>query len=198
MTGTKDAPMKTRTTAPPTASNAAKAPAPAPAAPPAVGFRPFAQFRRFAEEMDRLLESYGFGAGFSLPSVLTRGHELLRRETGLVPAEWSPRVDVAERDGRMVIRADLPGMTPADVQVEIGEDQVVLRGERKQAREEEVEGRHYSECTYGRFYRAIPLPDDADTEKAKATFRNGVLEVTVPVPPSAEFKMRRLTIEEAK
>src|SRR5262245_55722732 len=67
---------------------------------------PFALVRRFAEEMDRLFEEFGVGHGLHMPGFITRGHELLRREAGLVEADWSPHIDVKEQGGRLLVRAD--------------------------------------------------------------------------------------------
>src|SRR5262249_29615588 len=123
---------------------------------------------------------FGIASGWRLPSALTRGHELLRREAGLIPADWSPRVDILRREGHFLVRADLPGLTKDDVKVDVTNDTLTIRGERKQERKEEREGHAYSECTYGSFYRAIPLPEGADASKATAEFRNGVLEIAMP------------------
>ncbi|MHB1562089.1 MAG: Hsp20/alpha crystallin family protein [Isosphaeraceae bacterium] len=172
------------------------------AAPPATAgtaaMSPFAVMRRFAREMNRLFEDFGLESGLHFPRFLSRGHELLRRESGLVPAEWSPRIDVQRRDGQFVVRADLPGMNKDDIKVEVTDDQVTIHGERKQEHKEEREGYRYSECSYGSFYRAIPLPEGAEGSKASAEFRNGVLEVTVPAPAQPEAKTRRLEIRDAR
>ncbi len=157
---------------------------------------PFAFIRRFAEEMDRLLEDFGVGHGLHMPGFITRGHELLRREAGLVEAEWSPHIDVKEEGGRLLVRADLPGMTKGDIKVEVTEDALTIRGERKQEKKEEREGYAYSECSYGRFYRAIPLPEGADTTKVTAEFHNGVLEVGMPLPPHPEPTARSVEVRE--
>ena len=150
--------------------------------------------RRFSDEMDRLLEDFGL----RLPGFVGRGRELIRREAGLIPADWSPRVEVRERDGRFLVRADLPGLTKDDVQVEVGDDRITIRGERKQEKAEEREGYAYSECSYGSFYRAIPLPEGADASQATAEFRDGVLEVALPAPRRPETRARRLEIQEKK
>jgi len=170
----------------------------APAAPVAVQGSPFEFMRRFAEEMEHLFEDFGFGAGWRLPRALTRGRELLRREAGLIPADWSPQVDIQHRDGKLVVRADLPGLSKEDIKVEIKDDVLSIEGERKQEKKEQREGYFYNECSYGSFYRAIPLPEGADATKATADFRNGVLEVAMPAPSRPEQKARRLQIGETK
>src|SRR5262249_37436274 len=72
---------------------------------------PFAFIQRFTEEMDRLFEDFGLEAGWLMPRLLTRGTRLLGRGEEYVPAEWTPRIEVLERQGQFVVRADLPGMT---------------------------------------------------------------------------------------
>jgi HSP20 family protein len=122
---------------------------------------------------------------------------LLRRGSGLVPAEWSPKIDVLQREGQFVVRADLPGLTKEDVKVEVADDVITIQGERKQEKKEERKGYCYSECSYGSFYRAIPLPEGAEGSKATAEFRKGVLEVTVPAATPPVRKARRLEVREA-
>ena len=148
--------------------------------------------RRFAGEMDRLFEELGLGTRMHIPRILSRGHESLRREAGLVPAEWSPQVNVLLRDGQFVVRADLPGLCKDDVKVEVTDDMLTIQGERKHEEKQEREGYSYSECSYGSFYRAIPLPEGAEASKATADFHNGVLEVTVLRQPRPEPKAKRV------
>jgi HSP20 family protein len=196
MAEVKEAPKTTNGNAKAQGMNIARStPAPAPAA---VQGTPFEFMRRFAEEMDRLFGDFGLGAGWHLPRALTRGRELLRRETGMIPADWSPQVDIQYRDGKLVVRADLPGMSKDDIKVEIKEDMLAIQGERKQEKKEEHEGYFYNECSYGSFYRAIPLPEGADAAKATAEFKNGVLEVAMPAPPGPQQKVRRLEVREPK
>jgi HSP20 family protein len=157
-------------------------------APPAwAGSSPFTFMRRFSEEMDRLFEDFRVGGGFLAPSF-GRGLERLGE---LERSAWSPQVEVFERGGQLVVRADLPGMTRDDIDVDITDDALVLRGERKSEREEDEEGYYRTERSYGSFYRQIPLPEGASAENAAATFRNGVLEITMPAPERAEQPQRR-------
>ncbi len=156
---------------------------------------PFAFIRRFTVEMDRLFEDFGVELGLHLPAFPTRRHER-RREVGGIEAAWSPHVDVKEHDGRLVVRADLPGLTKDDIKVEMTEDALTIQGERKEEKKEEREGYSYSECSYGRFYRALPLPEGVDTTKVTAEFRNGVLEVGIPLPPHPEPQARRVEVRE--
>lgn len=207
MLETKENPMSTKTaTKEPAPGNGAKTQAPAVAsgqgqtAPQAAAqATPFTMIRRFAEEMDRLFEDFGVGFGFHAPKFITRGHELLRRETGMIPAQWSPRIDVRHQDGKLLVRADLPGLSRDDVKVEIADGALTIQGERKsETKKEEPGGYYYNECSYGSFYRAIPLPDGADTSNAAADFHNGVLEVTIPTPAKPGDKPRRLEIRSGK
>jgi len=80
-----------------------------------------------------------------------------------------------------VVRAELAGLKPDDVKLEIENDALVLHGERKYEREEEKGGVRRTEMRYGRFYRTIPLPEGANPDQARAKYENGVLEVTIPV-----------------
>jgi len=159
---------------------------------------PFAFMRRFAEEMDRLFEDFGLDTGWSVPSFFTRGREWMRREAGFIPAEWSPRVDVLEREGQLVVRVDLPGMTKDEVKVELTNEWLAVQGERREEKKEKQKGYRYSECRYGSFYRAVPLPEGVDTTKATAEFHKGVLEVVMPYVILPEQKTRRLEVREVK
>jgi len=148
--------------------------------------------------MDHLFEDFGLEPTWHLPRFFSRGRELVRREVGIVPAEWSPRVDVLERAGQFVVRADLPGLSKEDIKVEVSDNMITIQGERKHEKKEERDGYCYSECSFGSFYRTIPLPEGADASKATADFRKGVLEVTVPAPSRPEPKSRRVEVGEGK
>ena len=123
---------------------------------------PFSLLRRMQREMSRSVPPGG-GTG------------------DLATATWTPPVEVAYRDGNLVVSAELPGLSDKDVTVEVNYDMLTIQGERKVEQEREERGVHVTERRYGRFYRAVALPDGADPEKARAEFQNGVLRITIPV-----------------
>ena len=148
---------------------------------------PFSLMRRFSEEMDRLFGDFNLGApGF--------GREL-GRLADLETSTWLPQVEMFERNGKLNIRADLPGLSKDDIDVDISNDAVVIRGERQQEKEDSGEGYYRSERSYGSFYREIPLPSGVNPEEANATFRDGVLEITMPAP-ERQSQRRRIEIGE--
>lgn len=134
---------------------------------------PFSLMRRMTEEMDRLIQ----------------GSAQEREGGGL--AAWSPAIEVSERDGKYNVRAELPGLSPQEVKIEVANDELVIQGERKYEHEENEGGWRRTERQYGAFYRTIPLPEGADVEHANARFQNGLLEVSIPVP---QQKQNRRTI----
>ena len=140
---------------------------------------PFSLMRRFGEEMDRLF-----------------GGSLTSRAANLAGGLWSPQVEMFEREGQLIVRADLPGMKKEDVKVEMSNDAITIEGERHNENNERGEGFYRSERSYGKFYRRIPLPDGVNAENADATFNNGVLEVTMAAPKQEQRKARRLEISE--
>ena len=107
---------------------------------------------------------------------------------------WSPQVEIFERGNSLVVRADLPGMSRENVDVELDEDALIIRGERRSDIEDEDEGFYRSERSYGSFYRAIPLPEGIDASACNASFRDGVLEVTLPKPPQQPTRSRRIDV----
>jgi HSP20 family protein len=147
---------------------------------------PFTFMRRFSEEMDRLFEDFGIG-GWHTPTLGSRLDQF-------AATAWSPQVEVFERNNQLVVRTDLPGMTKDDIQVDVTDDALVIRGERKSEREEDEEGYYRSERSYGTFYRQIPLPKGVTAEKARADFRNGVLEISMPAPAGTVRGSRRIEI----
>lgn len=150
---------------------------------------PFAFMRRFSEEMDRLFDDFSFGRGWFAP-----GFERALDQPGtFAGGVWAPQVEVMERDNQLVVRTDLPGMTKDDITVDIDDNALIIRGERKSEREENEEGYYRSERSYGSFYRQIPLPSGVNADEARADFRHGVLEITMPAPKRTEER-RQLEI----
>jgi HSP20 family molecular chaperone IbpA len=95
---------------------------------------------------------------------------------------WHPAVDVRREKGNLLVHAELPGLKKEDVKVAITGDLLEIEGERKAETEEKRSGYIHTERNYGKFYRAIALPERANADKASAEFTDGVLTITVPVP----------------
>ena len=148
---------------------------------------PFGLLRRMTSELDRVFEA-PFGSAFrrlSPPGFAFTG-----------VATWAPQIDVFERDNRLVTKVDLPGLKKEDVKVEVTDGHVSISGERKSEREVEEGNVYRCERSYGSFYRAVPLPKGAKIDDVKATFTDGVLEVSVPMPVKADATPRTVKIEE--
>jgi HSP20 family protein len=148
---------------------------------------PFALLRHMTTDFDRFFEGAGW-PWFQWPAFRARP----RAEV----ATWVPEVDVFERDNRLVTRVDLPGMKKEEVKVEVTEGYLVISGERKNEAEEKKDNFYRCEREYGTFYRAVPLPEGVKYEDVKATFANGVLEVSVPLPVKTEPVARKVEVEE--
>jgi HSP20 family protein len=137
---------------------------------------PFSLFRRIADEFDRAVQP-------------------LASEGDINQAiDWTPTVEISERDGKFNILAELPGLSPNEVRVETEDDALVIQGERKIERDSTEGGVRRSERQFGFFYRRIPLPQGADTEQAKARFHDGVLEISMPAP-KPQSNRRQIQIE---
>ena len=135
----------------------------------AFGASPFALMRRMMEDLNRMFEDFGSPRSFGGGAI--------------------------ERDRQLVVRADLPGLSPEDVRIEVTDDGLLIEGERRQEMEAEEEGGVYrSERVYGRFSRFLTLPDGVDADKAQARFDNGVLEISIPMTDQAS-RGRRIEIQ---
>lgn len=129
---------------------------------------PFEMMNRFSEEMDRMFAESGFG----LEKV--------------EPSAWRPAVEVFDKDGKLFVRAELPGLNKEDIKVEVTDKALLIRGERKHETRKEEKNYYRSEVSYGSFYRAIPLPKNVNTDEVEAGFKDGILEITVPLPTAAQ------------
>jgi HSP20 family molecular chaperone IbpA len=136
------------------------------------GSRAVTVMRRMADDMDRLFENFGLGRAFGLgiPGSLWRGASAEDQ------AAWLPEVETFRRGDKLVVRADLPGMKREDVKAE-NRDEF-----------------YRSERSYGSFYRAIPLPEGVESDNCEATFKDGVLEITLPAPKIEERRARPIQI----
>lgn len=99
---------------------------------------------------------------------------------GLGPASWSPRVDMSETDTALVVKADVPGVDPKDVDISIRDGTLMIKGEKKEEREQKKRNFHRMERFVGHFFRAIPLPTGVDEDNISATSGNGVVTITIP------------------
>jgi HSP20 family protein len=133
--------------------------------------RPGGLLAPFRQEVEELFEKF-FGP----------------EEGGNGATVWTPRVDVEETAKEILVKADLPGVDPKDVEVTVAEGALILKGEKKEAKEETTKNYHRVERFVGQFYRAIPLPAGADAEKVTATSSKGVITVTIPKTPEAQPK----------
>jgi len=158
---------------------------------------PFSLMRRMAEDMDRLFEDFGFGLpGFALSPVLSSGATPRRggSASGFARTGWMPPIETFRRGDKLVVRADLPGLRKEDVSVEIDDGVLTIAGERSEEDTEDREGYYHSERSYGQFQRSLVLPEGVTGDSCDATFKDGVLEVTIPVPKQAERSAKKVTI----
>jgi HSP20 family protein len=144
------------------------------------GRDPFVAFRR---EIDRLFDDF-----FSPAS--NRASE----SPGFVRGGW-PSIDVDEMENAYKVTAEVPGLEEKDIDVNLRDNVLTINGERRKVREEKEENRTYSERFYGRFHRTIPFATEVDADKVEATFKSGVLTVTLPKNPKAQEKTRRISIK---
>lgn len=149
---------------------------------------PFELLRQMTSELDRVFDEPAWPS-FRWPTSAIAAPDAVA---------WSPEIDVFEKDHRLVTKVDLPGMKKEDVKVEVTDGHLAISGERKSETEETKDNVYRCEREYGSFYRAVPLPEGVKIEDVKASFSDGVLEVSVPLPVKSEAKVRKVEIEEAK
>lgn len=142
-------------------------------------WRPF-EFEKMRREMDRLWDSFFEGK----PARRAR-------EEG----EWLPSLDVSETKGDLVVKAELPGIDPKDIDISLNEGVLTIKGEKKQEKEEKEEGYHLIERSYGSFTRSIRLPQEVQSEKINASYKNGVLKITLPKSEEAKKKEIKIKVE---
>ena len=114
-------------------------------------------------------------------------------QTGAI--NFSPSVEMTEKDGHVSVTAELPGMGKDDIEISVEGDHLVIEGEKRSEAKKDEKGRHYSERTYGYFRRNILLPYEVDEERAGATFDKGVLKIELEKLPEAQMRGRRITVK---
>lgn len=117
------------------------------------------------------------------------------RALGLGTNEFMPRMDVAETDKDITLSAELAGMDEKDVEITVHDDVLTIKGEKKTEHEEKEGERYLTERSYGSFSRSIALPAEVDQEKIDASFKKGVLKVTLPKVPVQEAKAKKVEIK---
>lgn len=144
-----------------------------------IRWEPAAELNTIQSEMNRLFNSL-----FDTPTRASTGGEGARR--------WVPAMDLVERDDHYVLRADLPGLSEKDVNVELESNVLTISGERTNEFKREKDGYRRIERAYGSFSRSLTLPEGVNVEAVEAHFDNGVLEVRIPKPE--QIKPRKVTI----
>jgi HSP20 family protein len=142
-------------------------------------WKPF-EFDRLRREMDRLWDSFFEG----------KPARRMREE-----GEWLPSLDVSETKGDLVVKAELPGMDPKEIEISLSEGVLRIKGEKKQEKEEKEEGYHLIERSFGSFTRSVRLPKDVQSDKINASFKNGVLKVVLPKSEEAKKKEIKIKVE---
>jgi HSP20 family protein len=99
-----------------------------------------------------------------------------------------PQVNVSEDEKQVTVTAELPGMKSEDIDITVRQDNLILQGEKRFEDEQKDKNFHRIECSYGSFYRTVPLPSEVDADKVKAKFKDGVLTVSLPKTASAQRK----------
>lgn len=142
---------------------------------PARALSPFEEMERRMEQMERMFDDFfpvPWSRGFGFPSLLGR--------KSLFGEQWMPKADIIDRDEEVLVRAELPGVEKDDLDLSVTENTVTLKGETKKEEKEEKGDFYRSETSRGTFMRTFSLPCEVDGAKAKAEFKNGVLELTLP------------------
>jgi len=137
-----------------------------------VPWRSFGEFSILRNEMEKLWNR--FGNEISFPEVFTQ--------------KWAPSVDISETKDNVEVKAELPGLEPKDIKVNVSEDVLTIRGEKKREEEKKDEHYHYRERYSGSFQRSFRLPATVQSNKVEAAFKNGVLMITLPKAEESQKK----------
>jgi HSP20 family protein len=141
---------------------------------------PFRDFDRMRREMDRFWDSF-FEVG-----------SRRRTEEG---GEWVPSLDVSETKNDLIVKAELPGMDPKDIDISLSDGTLIIKGERKQEKEEKEKDYHLIERSYGTFARMVRLPKEVKRDKISASYKDGILKVILPKSNQAMTKEVKIKVE---
>lgn len=133
--------------------------------------------------MDQLFDD--FTAGYGWPFTDGRGARSLR-------------VDVGESESELTVDVELPGVDEKDLDISLADEVLTIKGEKKKEKEEKNKDYHLTERSYGSFHRTMRLPFEPDPKKVKAKFKAGVLTITMPKPPEAKSKVKKIAIGNSK
>jgi HSP20 family protein len=148
-----------------------------------------------AEDMNRIFGDLGVGPSFGISPLLSPSLGQGRGLTSGGARAWAPQLETFRRGDKLVVRADLPGLRKEDVNVEVDDGVLTISGHRSEEQVDEGDDFYRSERSYGEFFRALPLPENVSGESCEATFKDGVLEVTLTLPKQQERKARRISVK---
>ena len=154
-------------------------------------------FTTLREEFDDLLDRFAWDWPMASPFRRRGGVPSAIRRLGEGWSFDAPDVDIVDNDDAVEVRAELPGMEEKDIDVQLSDAMLTIKGEKKEEREEgDKESRYYlSERRYGSFERSFRLPEGMDADKVDAKFKNGVLTVTIPKLPEARQKAKKIDVK---
>jgi HSP20 family protein len=142
---------------------------------------PFRELMSFQERINDLFDR----------TFWRRGPE----EEGLVTGTWAPAVDIYETDDKVVLKAELPGLKKEDIDIQIRDNTLTLKGEKKFEKEVKEENYHRVERAYGSFQRSFTLPSTIKQEGIEASFKDGVLEISLPKVEEAKPKQIKIQVK---
>ena len=142
-------------------------------------WRPFRELTTIRDEMDKIWSRFA------------------REWPSLEPfrGEWAPSLDVSESKDEIIVKAELPGMDVKDIDISLSGGILIIKGEKKQEKEQKDENYHVIERSYGAFSRSIRLPQEVESEKIAAKYKDGVLRVTLPKSEKAKAKEIKIKAE---
>jgi HSP20 family protein len=144
-----------------------------------VPWKPFDELTSFRREMDRLWDRF-----FSERPALD-----------MLEKGWEPTMDITETKSDLIVKAELPGIDPKEIDISLTGDTLTIKGEKQQEKEEKEENYYRIERSYGIFSRTIKLPVTVQNDKIKASYQHGVLKITLPKSEEAKQKQIKIKVE---